>query len=86
MKKKKKLNDHKFLNKGLGKQCRGSLIWVYTVWHSVCILWKHKCMGKPIPSIRIITAIFKCLNFLDFYAKCLLTPTCDFVNDECYHF
>ena len=38
---------------------RSSLIWVYTVCHSVCILWTQYSMVKPhCLNFRIIIAIF----------------------------
>ena len=44
-----------------------SLVCIYIVCHSVCIFWTHYS-GKPeCSSFRIITAIFKESNMLDFY-------------------
>ena len=44
---------------GLGKQCRPSLIRVFTVCYSICIFWWHFSAVRRICSnFRVITAIF----------------------------
>ena len=58
---------------GLGKQ--SSLIRVYPVCHSVCILWTHHFVVKPhCLNFRIITAIFgvsKVFGFLRYFFVCI---------------
>ena len=34
------------------------LIRVYTIWHSVCIVWTHSSMVEPLVQILVITTIF----------------------------
>ena len=42
-----------------GLRCRCSLIWVYTVCHSVCMVWTHYSMVEPHSSnFRVITTNF----------------------------
>ena len=57
-----------FRQTGQSKQCRhrlacserSSLIWVYTVYYSICIIWIHCCTEKPNCSIcRTVVVIFR---------------------------
>ena len=62
-------NDPKFLDIGLGKQCKPrsdcSSIRVYTDWHSVCTFCTYYSMVEPrCSNIRIITAIFQVSEYL----------------------
>ena len=59
-------NVPKFLDRHVWAKERSSLIRVYTVCHSICIVWTHYSMKNPyVSNFRIITVHFSDVQFLD---------------------
>ena len=76
-------NDSKVSDTGLGKQCRhrsdccgrSSLIKVYTVCKSVCIIWTNYSMVKPpCSSFRVVKVNFSGFRFFFLFLRQLVSP------------
>ena len=71
-------NDRKFSDRQvLCKQCRPSLISVYTVCHSVCIFWTYYSTVKPSCSnFKVITANFSGVRTLRSFTVYKMSNRC----------